>query len=116
MPMCFYNKTINITAFQWQKLEYKSVGLVLNNSKIVSPFNICKTSSALNKSIIKFAKMSLRDIQNITAGIFDDVDYNMTSQCFAHGLDRDVKLQCEDFISQWPNYYVSLFVFQVKGQ
>ncbi len=62
----------------------------------------------------KRLRMSLHNIPNTTAGIFNDRYYNITASCVVRALDRDMKGKCDSVISQWPNSMATILFLLVK--
>jgi hypothetical protein len=59
--------------------------------------------------------MSFAQMQNLTAGVFSQlIDFNATSLCMKHGLDRDVKPICENMTGLWPALAGALQYFPVS--
>jgi hypothetical protein len=58
--------------------------------------------------------MNFRNMTNMTAGLFTDIDYNATSICMKHGLEREHKLNCHNITGMWPNSAGALLFFQVN--
>jgi hypothetical protein len=46
--------------------------------------------------------MDFHSMQNITAGIASNVDFNMTSACIVNGLDRELKHNCSKIHGMTP--------------
>jgi hypothetical protein len=57
---------------------------------------------------------ALRDMKLLNAGIFaDDQDYNLTSLCMTHFLDRQYKKNCTSITGVSPSAIGPLVFFQV---
>jgi hypothetical protein len=59
--------------------------------------------------------MSFAQMQNLTAGVFSQlIDFNATSLCIKHGLDRDVKPICVNIQGLSPAFAGALQYFPVS--
>lgn len=58
--------------------------------------------------------MNLRSMQNITAGIPATVDFNRTSFCMRHWLDREWKRNCSRIEGLTDTLSAMLMFFQVR--
>jgi hypothetical protein len=100
-------------------MDCKSVTRYKNETLMwLSSIFYCQTSRfsrniiqfrALNKyklaAVNRFKNMSFAQMQNLTAGIFSQlIDFNKTSLCMKHGLDKDMKLKCENIPGLWPAF------------
>jgi hypothetical protein len=59
--------------------------------------------------------MNFRNFPQIKVGIFNETfDFNLTSQCLKHGIDREMRQICKNMPSLWPNAAGALQYFPVR--
>ena len=58
--------------------------------------------------------MNFANMTNMTVGLFSDTDFNITSFCMTHGLERQFKQDCGKIKGMWPDLAGALLFFQVN--